>query len=149
MIRKIQHKTLTLKDYYKQYLKENPKGSKNYLTKKQYRDINELYFQVMYVYLIKTGNPIKFNFSLGELHIRKRRAEEEQKKVDFKKTKEYGKVIYHENNHSNGYYARFKWNKARVYLRHKYVFNFTACRWATRLLAESIFQNNTIVKYYG
>lgn len=141
-------KTFTIVDFYKKYLQRNPKGSKNYLTQNQFRDIMELHFQLSLNVLITTGEPMNL-LRLGELIIKKRRPEPEERFIDFKKTKELGTIVYHNNTHSNGYYARFKWDKGRIYLKNKAIYKFKTCRWADRLLKKEIVENNTIVKYYG
>ncbi len=144
----LKDKTFTLVEFYNRYLKRNPKGSNSYLTKEQFRNIMELHFQLSLSVLIDTGEPMNLP-KLGEIIIKKRKNEEGLRFVDYKKTKELGTVVYHNNNHSNGYYSRFKWNKGRIYLKHKTLYKFKACRWATRLLAKKIVEENTIVKYYG
>lgn len=141
-------KTFTLVEFYKRYLARNPKGSANYLTQEQFRGIMEMHFQLSLYVLITTGEPMNLP-RMGELSIKKRKNDEESRSIDFKKSKELGSLIYFSNNHSNGYYGKFKWEKGRIYLRHKTLYKFIPCRWATRLLSKQILENNTIVKYYG
>lgn len=139
----------TLAGFYSEYLDKNPKGSSSYLTSKQYRDILELHFQLSMHHLITSGNPFKM-VGMGFISIKKvRPTYDNQKKIDWKRSKESGTTIYHSNNHSNGYYGRIRWEKSKTYLHNKHVFKFTACRWATRLMKTYIIEHNSIVKYYG
>lgn len=146
---KYKPKPITLADTYKEYLLLHPKGTKYYLTAKRYREVNERFFELIHLYMITTGEPVKLPHGLGYLRLRRRRTSEELRKIDYFQTKKYKKAIYHENNHSNGYYVRYKWDKTRIYLKNKNMYGFRACRWANRFLAKNIKENNSIVKYYG
>ena len=48
------------------------------------------------------------------------------------------KVIFHLNEHFEGFYSRFFWNKFKCSIRNKQVYEFSPCRFAQRALAAGI-----------
>lgn len=135
---------LTLIDIYESYPYKE-RDSKYYVDKKTYVELNKDFYQLLMIYLITTGNTYKFPSGFGHIKVRKRRQTSDR--IDFKKTRELGKTIYFTNMHSNGYYARFKWYKSKVYLQNKNMYKFVPVRAMKRLLAKEIKDNNTILNY--
>lgn len=136
---------LTLKDLYQDYPYKDDKESKYYMDEITYRNLNEDYYSLLYSYLISTGEWYKLPYGLGELGIRKRK--HSGVRVDFARTKQYNNKIYHSNMHSNGYYARYKWDKRKVYIHYKNLYKFNPIRWAKRYLSSQIKDKNTIIHY--
>ena len=88
---------------------------------------------------ILKGDFFRFPYNLGILKIRKNKVNVSNKKymrIDFNATKKEGKTIYHLNEHSDGYYYRFKWKKGYVSNIFSYV--FTPVRSRKRELAQTI-----------
>lgn len=140
---------LTIPDIYKTY--NYPKDSPYYVTAKEYKQIMDTFCILLVKYMVNTGGKYKIPGGLGDLFVRRNKQVIERgnkyRRVDFGATKKLGMNIYHQNKHSNGYYARFKWDKSKVYVVHKHTFKFNATRWAKRYLAQQIKKENTIVKY--
>lgn len=142
------NKRLTVRDIYKTY--DYPKDSPYYMTYREYKDIMDSFCILLVKYLVNTGDKYKIPGGMGTLFIRRNKQiidENTYRRVDFGATRKLGKNIYHYNQHSNGYYARFKWDKTRAYIVNKHTFKFNATRWAKRYLAQQIKKENTIVKY--
>jgi|DEB0MinimDraft_10_1074344.scaffolds.fasta_scaffold68063_2 hypothetical protein len=140
------NKRKTLRDIYKTY--EYTEDSPHYVDYKDYRKIVEVVLSLFVKYMVTTGNRISLPHGLGYLYIRKGKDyDKAHKKVDFNMTKKLGKVIYHNNRHSNGFYGKFRWDKNKHYIKNKQLFKFVPCRWAKRYLSKEIKENNTIVRY--
>ena len=76
---------------------------------------------------------------LGKLCIVKLPTDYTNPKVDYKSTKELGKVVYHTNIHSEGFYARFIWikNKMRSLKLGRYRFTPT---WTNKRVLSKLMQ---------
>ena len=69
---------------------------------------------------------------------------------DWKRTHEYNrkhqgekkKIIYHTNDHSEGYRYHWVWSKKRMWLQYKWLYAFLPSRTNKRTLAESIREGN-------
>ena len=90
-------------------------------------------------YALRTGMKVNLPFGFGPLAVNKKMlkrfkeytdSEGQKKKVinlriDWKKTKELGKRVYHTNEHTDGFNFKWMWfsEEARFYLANLYVFN--------------------------
>lgn len=98
-------------------------------------------------YALETGYKIKFIHGFGDFAITKWRPnkiveyEGEDKinlPIDFKRTKELGKTIYHMNYHTDGYKFRWKWFKKVARICMSKYWNFKPSRISSRLLKHYI-----------
>lgn len=62
--------------------------------------------------------------------------------IDYKSTREYGKVIYHLNEHSNGYKYRLHWSKVPMTFADRYKYQLCLVRANKRKLAQLIFNKH-------
>nr|DAH49752.1 MAG TPA: hypothetical protein [Caudoviricetes sp.] len=62
--------------------------------------------------------------------------------IDYKLTREYGKVIYHLNEHSNGYKYRLHWSKVPMTFAGRYKYQLCLVRANKRKLAQLIFNKH-------
>lgn len=96
-------------------------------------------------YLLETGEVFKLPRGFGYLSIIKKKNRVSVTvdgkthiilPINWKKTKEEGKIVYHMNAHTSGYRASWKWfsSTARFFLSDFY--NFRASREASRLLKD-------------
>lgn len=94
-------------------------------------------------YLLETGYKEKFISSFGEFAITKWKPtrtkiiDGEEKitlPVDWQKTHEYGKIIYHMNFHTDGYKFRWKWFSKHARFNMSALWNFKPSRVTSRLL---------------
>lgn len=65
--------------------------------------------------------------------------------VDYNASKQYGKHIYHLNEHSNGYKFRFYWSKIPKTFQERYMYQLGLVRQNKRRLAQLIFNNNDYI----
>jgi hypothetical protein len=104
-------------DAYKQYVERYSKKESGRriwqpgmeLTKLKFCQINKAYFAKLSERLL-SGHNIKIP-NLGYFCVIKHKCSYANKKVDFGYLKETGKIAYHTNLHSDGWFARFKWSK--------------------------------------
>lgn len=94
----------------------------------------------------------RYKLPLIGLHRIKKRTPSIQStpRIDFNKTKLYGTKIYHLNNHTNGSYFRWYWDKSGIRLKHKTFFRFELTKKHTLFLAKEIFKraNDPFTKDY-
>lgn len=151
------------KDAYKLFKKDHPKttvkSSEFYKIVEEFNTtvVHKMVFEAFEFYM-----PGRLSF----LRIRKRKIklwfdkngklETKHLKLDFKATKELWqedpeaakikKPIFHLNSHTNGYYAKFFWDKYGCKIRNRQAYEFQACRAATRTVAAAM--NSGEVDFY-
>ena len=133
-------KSVTLVDFYEQY----PNKKVDWAT---YRQVLKTFNFVLMKTLIETGDIYKLPKRLGTLSIRKFKGGGNRFKMSHYKAT--GEKIFFKNKHSDGYYARFHWEKNDSYmvLATSIFWKYRAARYHTRALAQHIFKNS-IHKYY-
>jgi hypothetical protein len=97
-------------------------------------------------YVIDTGELVKLPHGIGPITINKRkrdtfRLDKDGNKVynyaiDFKKSKEAGKRIYHLNYHTEGYSFSWSWFPGLSYIKCSSIWSFKASRRYARKLAH-------------
>lgn len=65
--------------------------------------------------------------------------------VDYKASNEYGKRIYHLNEHSDGYKYRLYWSKLPRTMPVRYKYSLVFVRTNKRRLAQLIFKHNDYI----
>lgn len=98
--------------------------------------------------LLKADN-IRFSSRLGYLRIKKTKLFLNRKylKPDWKLTKKTGKIVYHLNEHRDGYKYRFWWSKIGHNIKFLEYYSFTPTRTLKRKLAF-ILKNKKNIDYY-
>jgi hypothetical protein len=103
--------------------------------------------------ILETGDKEKLPFGFGEFSIIKKKrkrikiidgVEYINLPIDWKKTKEKGKVIYNFNHHTEGYFFGWYWFKRTARFKHSDLWYFKTFRTTSRLITEYI---NKDVKY--
>lgn len=129
-----------LKETY-QYYKKNSDKPVDYETfAKCIKDCNKKLLDEV----VNASNDVELPYRLGKLHIAKfDRSYKNQKKwaVDFKKTKEEGRVVYFDQDHL----YKWRWCKTYTIVKNKSKYKFTASRQAKRLVPVAL-KNN--VEYF-
>ena len=128
----------TIQDIYKHYT-DNTEDNYS-IDYKTYRDVLNSFFQMLSYNLIEEGHTIKLPYNLGYLDIVKSRNWIKAKRysIDFKATREYGKIIYHLNEHSGGYKHRCHWTKFGCNIANLNKYRFIMTRTNKRRLAQII-----------
>lgn len=132
----------TISDFYKVYNEEYP-GTIDYPT---YKAIMIDLFQDMAHGLLYESKTYTLPYALGIVKIGKRRPKYYSKKslcVDYKTSKEIGKVVYHTNEHSDGFKYRLHWSKIGLQAKWPYKYRLSFVRTNKRLLAQIIKNKQT------
>ena len=131
----------TIKDFYKYYHSYAKDGKVYQIDYTTYRKIITDYFLFIRDEVLEKSREFKMPCRLGKVFIFKRKPKSWSKEslcVDFKTTKEIGKVVYHTNEHSDGYKYRFYWKKSDVPLPFKSRYQLIATRHNKRRLAQIV-----------
>lgn len=140
---KLDYRTAS-KESYEIFCKEH----KNiHITFKQYIDILYLWNRLLILHLIETGRLVRLPYGFGPLVITKYKptkyimVDGEQKNnlpVDWKRTREEGKIVKTLNLHTDGnkYYFAWLYNSARI--KCNFIWSFKIRREFARLLAKNL-----------
>ena len=138
-------KSYTISDMYKAYTKENEALDVPYLRfKRILGSVNE----VIKESILDGSEGFKMPYGLGFVQIGKYRPKSYTSKSlskDYKASKEYGKPIYHLNEHSDGYKYRLYWSKVPRTFPDRYKYQLNLVRANKRYLAQLIFQHKDYI----
>jgi hypothetical protein len=134
----------TLKDMYDRYMEEvgdNPLYEVSYsefvsICSDYYKDVIDSVFE---------GETYKMPYGLGELKISKKKIVINKLRptnVDWKKSVECGKQVFHLNEHSSGFKYFFHWVKKKNIAVNKYIYRLVMTRENKRKLARLIKSGN-------
>lgn len=125
---------------YKQYCKEQEIEPVDYRTYKRILTTsNDIISQK-----ILQGERIKLPFTLSDVFINKYKQEVKNKDgkvnlpIDWKRTKEFGKKIYHLNKHTDGFIFKWFWAKGEAKFKFKDLWAFKAVRKNTRAINNMV-----------
>ena len=94
--------------------------------------------------VLQNGQNYKLPCSLGTVQIVKYKPKEYNKhslSIDFNESKKLDKMVYHLNEHSNGYKYRLHWSKQPFTFTNRYKYQLCFTRANKRKLAQLIFNN--------
>lgn len=137
-------KSATIIDMYKQYKKDYGDD----VDYKQFKDILDKFNEQILNCLLQSSGGFKMPFGLGYVQIVKYKPKSMTPKslsVDFKSSAEYGKTIYHLNEHSDGYKYRLYWSKVPQTFPDRYKYQLSLVRQNKRQLAQLIFNNHDYI----
>lgn len=136
-------KSATIVDMYKQYKKINPEVS--YL---RFKRVLDTFNNIVKETILNASEGFKMPYGLGYVQIVKYKPKTMSSKslsVDYKASAEYGKTIYHLNEHSDGYKFRLYWSKLPRTFPDRYRYQLSLVRANKRLLAQLIFNNKDYI----
>ena len=128
---------------YKEYIKQYDKIDYN-----TYKYIVNCFYDLFLNALFEDSKLIKLPYGLGSVCIVKYKPKTLTQKslsVDYKASAEYGKKIYHLNEHSDGYKYRLYWSKQPRVFPDIYKYNLNLVRTNKRALAQLIFNNHDYI----
>lgn len=134
-------KSYTGKDFYESYCKYTEGNPLYQIDYTLFRSILNDYFKYLKKEIIENGKEVKLPCRLGSLCIVKHKPKEWSKKslrIDYQSSKEAGKMIYHLNDHSDGYKYRYYWNKQNMLTKNKTKYQLIMTRENKRRLAQII-----------
>ena len=103
---------------------------------------------VILEHVLNASEGFKMPFGLGFIQVGKYRPKtytDKSLSVDYRASKEYGKRIYHLNEHSDGYKYRLYWSKIPRTFPHRYKYSLCLVRQNKRKLAQLIFNKQDYV----
>lgn len=108
-------------------------------------------------YILETGEKVRMPFGFGDLSINKKLRKHTTKypdgndriclPIDWVKTRKAGKHIYNFNEHSDGYFYGWIYFRPSGRMKFNKLWDFSASRDSSRLLAKYIKAPNTDYKY--
>lgn len=97
-------------------------------------------------YMLETGDKARLPSGFGEFCVNKKKRKKKKilpdgrefinLPVDWKKTKEKGKIIYNMNFHTEGYFFGWIWFKNTARFKNVDLWYFKACRTTSRILSH-------------
>ena len=132
--------SLGLRDMYKYYIKDKKPGSPLYVDYKTYayilKETNKKIAQLVLGGIYHVFLPC----NMGKLKVVKKRLDFAKGKlpVDWKSSKEHGRLIYHTNDHTDGYRYKWFWERHTSIAVNKSFFRFVATRTNNRELAKRL-----------
>jgi nucleoid DNA-binding protein len=142
------------KENYNNFCKKNPSIK---LTFDEWRNILYSFNESFKTYILETGEKAKLPFGFGEFAINKKKRRKMKGKdgkefvnlpIDWKRTKEKGKVIYNFNYHTEGFFFGWIWFKESVRLRNADLWYFKPTRVTSRLLSHYLKTNDKYQHIY-
>jgi len=130
------------RDNYNNFCKNNPSIKISF---DEWKNIVYSFNESFKNYILETGERAKLPSGFGEFSINKKKRRKikgsEGKEfinlpVDWKKTKEKGKIIYNFNYHTEGYFFGWTWFKETARLKNSDLWYFKPSRITSRLLSH-------------
>lgn len=112
---------------------------------KLYKRILDKMSQIIAEAVLDRSEGFKMPCGLGYIQVGKYQPKNYNSKslsIDYKLTREYGKVIYHLNEHSNGYKYRLHWSRVPMTFADRYKYQLCLVRANKRKLAQLIFNKH-------
>lgn len=134
----------TIRDMYAQYHKDN----KNDVSYNTFKTILNEFNSEFKNCLLESSEGFKMPFGLGYVQIVKYKPKSYTRKslsIDYKSSAQYGKIIYHLNEHSNGYKYRLYWSKIPQTFPDRYKYQLQLVRQNKRHLAQLIFNHKDYI----
>lgn len=110
-----------------------------------YKRILDKMSQIISEAVLDRSDGFKMPCGLGYIQVGKYQPKNYNSKslsIDYKLTREYGKVIYHLNEHSNGYKYRLHWSRVPMTFADRYKYQLCLVRANKRKLAQLIFNKH-------
>lgn len=110
-----------------------------------YKRILDKMSQIISEAVLDRSEGFKMPCGLGYIQVGKYQPKNYNSKslsIDYKLTREYGKVIYHLNEHSNGYKYRLHWSRVPMTFADRYKYQLCLVRANKRKLAQLIFNKH-------
>lgn len=116
---------------------------KDKISKEVYIKVMKDFFTLLTDKVIVQRKRVKLPYYLDTHRIKKNKLKVgSTPRIDFNKTKLYGKTIYHLNTHSSGFYFRWYWDKSHIKIKNKNFYTFELTKKNTLALAKEIFRCN-------
>ena len=131
----------TSRKVYEEFCKEHPEV---HVTYENWKSILYSFNEEFRNYILETGAKVRFLQGFGEFSINKKKrnktkiapdgTEYSNMSIDWKKTKEKGKIIYNMNYHTDGYFFGWMWFKNTARFKQSQFWYFKPARITSRLI---------------
>lgn len=129
------------KENYNDFCRKHPHI---HITFDEWRNILYSFNEAFKDYILETGEKAKLPYGFGDFSINKKKRRRMKGlndefinlPVDWKKTKEKGKIIYNFNFHTEGYFFGWTWFKDTARFKHSQLWYFKPTRVTSRMLAH-------------
>lgn len=114
----------------------------------EYRHILDTMCSIILEHVLYRSEGFKMPYGLGFIQIGKYKPKTLTSKslsIDYKSSKEYDKIIYHLNEHSDGYKYRLYWSKIPQTFPDRYRYQLNLLRCNKRMLAKLIFNKQDYI----
>jgi nucleoid DNA-binding protein len=137
----IEYRTASKKSY-EDFCKKNPSIKISF---SKWKEIIYTYNRMCIKYVLETGQSVKLPHGFGRLSINKKKPKTTKKwngkvyinlPIDWKRTREEGKKVYHLNTHTNGYKCVWIWFGQEARFTNSDVWNFRPSREASRSITK-------------
>lgn len=124
------------KENYKKYKERYPKSE---ITFSDYKKLLKAYNSLILTHILDTGDTVKIPWGFGDVTILRYKKDIQIKTskdgdkfytycIDWKRTKEKGKYVYHTNLHTGGYNYYWRWENEFSKLPYKKIWSFRVMR---------------------
>lgn len=134
-------KSYAIPSFYNAYIDDVEKDTVYDIDYGTYRKIVTEYFQYLRDQLIEESKCVRLPYRLGSVQIVKHRPKYYDKRslrIDYQASKQYNKIIFLTNEHSDFYKYRCYWNKQVMLVPNKTKYQLTMTRANKRNLAQII-----------
>lgn len=121
------------------------------LTFNEWKAIIYLFNETFREYILETGDKAKLPAGFGQFSIKKKKRKKQtileegttyiHLPIDWKKTKEKGKIMYNFNYHTEGFFFGWVWFKRSAVFKHSNLWGFKPSRVTSRLINQYINQD--------
>lgn len=134
-------KSYTIQSFYNSYIKDIEEGTVYEIDYTKYRQIVTEFFQHLRDMLLEESRQVRLPYRLGTIQIVKKRPKHldaRSLRIDYQATKQYNKLIFLTNEHSDFFKYRIHWSKVNVIVPNKSKYQLTMTRANKRHLAQLI-----------
>jgi len=130
-------------DMYIKYEKEHEDNPVYNVNKDMFYTLCSEFYKEVVQKIINEDKEFKMPYSVGNIYIRKYQPDITDVKkrtsfIDWKNTAKLGKLVYHLNEHTNGFKFTIKWKKKQKVIRYIEIYKFVPTRMFKRSLAYVI-----------
>lgn len=132
------------RESYRKFCLKNPDIKLSFL---EYKTIIYAYNETYREYILETGEKGALPLGFGDFSIKKKKRKQTKGlngkefinlPIDWKKTREKGKIIYNFNFHTDGYFFGWVWFKNSARIKNADLWYFKPCRSTSRMLGHYI-----------
>lgn len=127
-----------LSDMYEAYINTVDKDTSYDISRQDFISMTNDYLEEVKEFILEGRSKFKMPYKLGSIDVDKLKVDlNKLRRIDWKRTSELGKRVYHLNEHSDGYDYIIMWRKIDT-LRNNHMYRYVPARNIKRTLAKLI-----------